>query len=122
MANKFARKKFYAIAEVDGVPQLDLLSFQWARFSKFLQNKEVNQVTIDERTQHRLDTVADDWYDNPFLWWVIALANKILDPINDVTIGKKLIIPKATDIESYFQQVVSRRQQRGEVVLPRIDV
>ena len=122
MANKFARKKFYSIETVGGVEQLDYLSFQWIKFNKFLQNREINQTTITERTAGRLELVADDFYGNVFLWWIIALANNILDPINDVTIGKTLIIPTLSDVESFFQSIISKRQQKGEVLLPRIEV
>ena len=36
--------------------------------------------TVNQITENRLDLVSDLAYGTPHLWWVIALANNILDP------------------------------------------
>jgi len=41
---------------------------------------------------NRLDFIAEKVYGNPDLWWVIAIANNILDPF-DVKQGAVLRIP-----------------------------
>lgn len=47
-------------------------------------------VTSDEK--NRLDKIANYYYGTPRYWWVIAIANYILDPF-DVEIGSVLRIP-----------------------------
>jgi len=122
MANKFARKKYYDVATVDGLEQLDYLSFKWINFKKFLEGREVTQLKVTQDLEGRLDLVSADFYKDVFLWWIIALANDILDPVNDLTMGMSIIIPKTSDIEAFFQAIVSKRQQKGEVLLPRLTV
>lgn len=41
----------------------------------------------------RLDLIAYNYYKNPLLWWVIAQANNIYDPIAGLEVGTLLRIP-----------------------------
>ena len=52
---------------------------------------------IDE---NRLDMVATSYYGTPRYWWVIALANNIIDPF-EVPVGTELRIPL---IESLYNK------------------
>lgn len=45
------------------------------------------------RAGDRLDLIAGDEYDDPSLWWLIAFVNKIYDPIFDLKVGQKILIP-----------------------------
>ena len=54
--------------------------------------------TITLREKDRLDIVANDYYNNPKFWWMIAIANNIIDPF-DVPIGTRVRIP---DILSFY--------------------
>ena len=42
---------------------------------------------------NRLDKLAHQYYRNPLLWWVIAQANDIYDPMSPIEIGTLLRIP-----------------------------
>lgn len=55
-------------------------------------------VTLED--ENRLDMIATIMYGTPRYWWVIALANDIIDPF-DVPIGTELRIPL---IESLFNK------------------
>jgi len=48
--------------------------------------------TVTNETENRLDMVAYKYYGSPRYWWVIALANYIIDPF-DVPVGLTLRIP-----------------------------
>ena len=41
----------------------------------------------------RLDKLANQYYNNPLLWWVIAQANNIRDPFAPISPGTLLRIP-----------------------------
>lgn len=41
----------------------------------------------------RLDGLASRYYGDDEYWWVIAIANRILDPFS-LTVGRKLRIPR----------------------------
>lgn len=49
--------------------------------------------TVSAGEVGRLDTVSLINYDTSTYWWVIAMANDIIDPINEVTEGTVLRIP-----------------------------
>lgn len=51
--------------------------------------------------QKRLDHLAQEYYNDPTLWWVIALANNISKPSLIVDSGTQLRIPKNPN--SYIQ-------------------
>lgn len=53
-------------------------------------------VTNDE--VGRLDKISYKYYRNPLLWWVIAKANNIENPMEDVVLGTRLLIPSTTQI------------------------
>ena len=47
---------------------------------------------VTEQSENRLDIIANIYYNTPRYWWVIALANYIIDPF-DIPIGTQLRIP-----------------------------
>lgn len=49
----------------------------------------------------RLDIIADKYYRNPLLWWVIAQANDIYDPIKGVPVGTTLRVPLLETLYGY---------------------
>lgn len=58
------------------------------------KNDKVHQIKDHERL--RLDLLADKYYGDQYLWWVIALANDIIDPfleLNDKDTPISLRIP-----------------------------
>lgn len=50
----------------------------------------------------RLDIIANDFYKNPLLWWVIAASNNIRKDSIFITPGTQLRIP--TDLEFFNTQ------------------
>lgn len=48
--------------------------------------------TVSENEENRLDIISTMYYNTPRYWWVIALANYIIDPF-DIPIGTRLRIP-----------------------------
>lgn len=51
-----------------------------------------NFFTVTESEKNRLDIVSYSYYGTPNYWWVIAMANYIIDPF-DVPVGTNLRIP-----------------------------
>lgn len=54
-------------------------------------------VTIDASTCNRIDIIAFRYYGRSTYWWIIALANKIIDPF-DLPIGTTLRIPPVSSL------------------------
>ena len=53
--------------------------------------------TVVLETENRLDIIANEYYDSPRYWWVIALANEIMDPF-DIPMGTVLRIPPVSSV------------------------
>lgn len=56
--------------------------------------------TVTEAVEGRLDLIAYRYYRTPELWWVIAEANNLFFPFEDVAVGTVLRIPSLTSITS----------------------
>lgn len=57
-----------------------------------LSSGDDTYVTITNETENRLDIIAFQAYGSPRYWWVIALANYLIDPF-DIPVGSTLRIP-----------------------------
>lgn len=67
--------------------------FHESWFQKFIPNTtEDNFYTVTKAEEGRLDIVAQAYYGTSNYWWVIAMANYIIDPF-DVPVGTTLRIP-----------------------------
>ena len=65
---------------------------------KFVDYSDGDQYfTVTKVEENRLDIVSQKYYGTPRYWWVIALANYILDPF-DVPLGTSLRIPPLTSL------------------------
>ena len=65
-------------------------------------------VIVREGQEGQLDLFADEAYGNRQLWRVIAQANKIDLPIEDVVPGMVLIIPKVANVNAALQATQAR--------------
>lgn len=61
-------------------------------------NRDTN-IIVDETTEDRLDIISARVYGTPTYWWIIAMANNILDAFS-VPAGTNLRIPYIGDIYS----------------------
>lgn len=62
-------------------------------FQKIVDESNEDQYMIVSIAEEgRLDIIANQYYNTPRFWWVIALANNIIDPF-DIPIGTTLRIP-----------------------------
>jgi hypothetical protein len=48
----------------------------------------------------RLDTLANRFYGNPNMWWVIATKNLIKNQLTDMRVGQRLRIPQRSSVLS----------------------
>jgi hypothetical protein len=60
-----------------------------------------NDTYIETITPERLDALANQFYGDTSLWWVIAAANGIGKGTIRVPIGMILRIPNITDVMTY---------------------
>ncbi len=56
-------------------------------------------ITVDNINMNRLDIISYNYYGYSTYWWVIALANNIIDPF-DIPLGTVLRIPPLSSLYS----------------------
>ena len=49
--------------------------------------------TVKVQEEGRLDLIAQQYYKNPLMWWVIAQANNVYDPFEGIPAGTLIRIP-----------------------------
>ena len=65
---------------------------------KIPESSSDKYVTVNNATENRLDIISVRYYRSPIMWWVIALANNIIDPFTEIPAGTVLRIPAMTSI------------------------
>ena len=66
--------------------------FPYNKYS-FPPSKNDSFHKVQSGQEYRLDLVSLLVYQSPLLWWVIALANEIKNPIMEPEVGRMLRIP-----------------------------
>lgn len=56
--------------------------------------------TVPPGGDSRMDAVSDYHYGTPELWWVIAQANNIIDPLTALVVNSKIRIPTRARLAS----------------------
>lgn len=57
---------------------------------------------VEAGYEHRMDLISAKFYGTSKYDWVLEHINDIRDPIKDVSVGRKLIVPDKTRIISYM--------------------
>jgi hypothetical protein len=61
-------------------------------------------MIVSEKYVANLPGLADDVYGTIDFWWVIAMFNGIIDPINDMRIGRMINLPRYDDVVSFLNR------------------
>lgn len=93
--SKNARSRYHDVIYDENVEQYRLGFYNF----HILKNMKVNETDdhvyyVEPGTQYRLDLISLKFYGTTVYDWVIAEVNNIADPIKDVKVGLKLIIPE----------------------------
>lgn len=66
--------------------------FPYNKYS-FSPSKDDTFHKVQSGQEYRLDLISLEKYQSPLLWWVIALANEIKNPIMEPEVGRMLRVP-----------------------------
>lgn len=89
-----------------GAYDFDILSFKFTEFNKWLKKQGTYGIfTVTQLYVGLLDLISYKFYGTESYWWIIATANNLLDPINDVYYGRQLIIPTRESVSSYIASI-----------------
>lgn len=73
--------------------------FPYNKYS-FSPDKDDTFHKVSAGQEYRLDLIALEKYQSPLLWWVIALANEIQNPIMEPEAGRMLRVPSFIKVYS----------------------
>lgn len=119
---RYDRSRFYRKITINE-PQLDFVRFEFTRFNRFITGRQVDVHTVKLSEEGRLDLISHQEYGTTHLWWVIAMSSGIIDPLLEVTEGRRLIIPSIVDIEEFVRESEARsRSLFSRVELPSVRV
>lgn len=61
------------------------------------------RVRLTSKIVHRIDKIANQYLNDPNLYWVILAANGVLDPYN-LEVGDELVIPKPGELFDFLDR------------------
>lgn len=99
------RGKLYKTVDVNSNKEYDYLD---SSLLDYYVEGDVVEYIIPQKFEGRLYLVANIFYGNPKLWWIIAYVNDIENPITETVTGKTLIIPS---INSFMTMYIKNIKQ-----------
>lgn len=95
------RSLLYDIETVNDIKELDFLS---GDMSDFTFKRQVQYHIVTSMEVGRYDLISRIYYGNDDWWWIIAAANEILNPLDEIILGRRLIIPNVLDVYDFYQE------------------
>jgi hypothetical protein len=91
-------QEVWTIFSVDkGKDEVNIWSKDLVDFKKALK-RQMGLWTMSEAYVGRWDLVANELYGDVYLWWVVPLANDVLDLFSPKLIGAFLKVPASQDV------------------------
>lgn len=85
-----------------GTTEVTNFSLEWWERSYFQSDDSDLTYVVENAVAGRLDLIANAFYDEPRLWWIIAQYNNILDISEEVIPGRILQIPSKERVMTSF--------------------
>jgi hypothetical protein len=63
-------------------------------YKSYIPQPDDEIFIITEAYEYRPDLISQKFYDTPDYWWIICIANNIIDPFSELKKEKQIIIPK----------------------------
>jgi len=108
---------FKVVTDPNGKDILDPYTFLWTDFPYFLRNSDGLAIRIDVSLEGVPDLISWSNYGTHDYWWIIAIANQMVTPDNEIVPGMNLFLPNTVDISNFNVQVMARLQQSITVSL-----
>ena len=106
---------FKTAVDPNGKTILDPYTFLWTDFPYYLRNSDGLAVRINAALVGVPDLISWNTYGSHDYWWMISIANQMVNPESEIIPGMNLFVPTATDVGA-FNSLVTARQQQGRLV------
>ena len=74
-------------------------------------------VTVDASTEANLPKLANDFLGDQSLWWLLLEYNGLLDPIQDIFPGQRLLIPERRQVIAFLEASQTKPESSTIVVV-----
>lgn len=115
MSQVVIKDNYYEVTEDPDTGKLDfdLLSFKFVNFNRWLLRQPNSYLlhTVTQLEVGMLDLISYQYYGTEAYWWIISVANNLLDPVTEVSFGTSLIIPTKTAVSTYISTLTETTQQ-----------
>jgi hypothetical protein len=108
--------RYTKIVEKDNL-EFDYLDKTSIDFSTFPTPELIYIVT--QTVIGRIDLVSFQSYGTVDLWWLIALRNDIINPIDDLVLGDQLYIPSLSDYYDWYNKNIKIQDDPDFIATPR---
>lgn len=99
------RTKFYMVEDVDGKQEMDFLQ---NNINKFAMKYQPLYYMVNEEELMRPDLISYRNYGTVRYWWLLMVVNGIFDPLTQLKVGQRLVIPNILDIYEFYKKYVVR--------------
>lgn len=99
------RTKFFNTEIIDEKAELDFLN---TYISKFQMTYQPIYYRVSEDDLMRPDMISYKVYGTVKYWWLIMAVNDIFNPLLDLYVGQRLIIPNIVDIYEFYKKYSMR--------------
>lgn len=82
------------VSEVNSTPAIE-----WWERNVFNADPTDRTYVVEQKFAGRLDLIAASYLNNSRFWWFLAQYNAILDPYNEITVGRVLYIPTTDRVQ-----------------------
>ena len=103
-----------------GATEVNQFRLEWWERITFKWDASDTKYVIDNKSQGRLDLIAQSFLGDSRLWWVLAQYNALLDPYNECTIGRVLRIPTQARVQTFLNGKLGGYASTREIPLSNI--
>lgn len=95
-----------------GTTEVSSFAIEWWNKNPMPRDPSDIVYSMEAKYEGRPDLLGYLFYGDPGLWWVIATYNGIIDPTEELVLGKILLIPLKERVQS---ELFSKTQKTGGI-------
>lgn len=99
---------FNVLVDEDGQPFVNI--FRTATLDDTAKVNPFLYITVTSNQEEFWDNMAFKYYENPNIWWTIALANDVVNPFEELDGGESVKIIKGSYIYNLFSDIMRQEQ------------
>ena len=99
-------KNFFNKERSENTIEMDFLNSELP----FIEFEETEQVRIKQYNEFRADLISYEAYDTTELWWLILIANNIIDPFEELYEGRIIDIPSLSEYYKFYNKYAKRKR------------